>query len=235
MFDNSRSDRPEGRGHVAPTDPTPDADLRRRPRQRRSRDTVAFVLEAAAQLFAERGYDAATTNAVAERAGVSIGTLYQYFASKDGLLLGLLDQHLDDAEAVVAARFGDLPTGRPDAAAQALVSLTAELNTHHPQLARLLHEQASRMLRAAITAQLSAQLSAQFDTPGQPRSIATGRPRTELRTELCVRLVEYLVHATALDPPPGANRAEVLAEITTIATACLADNPPPRTRVGRGP
>lgn len=184
------------------------------------------MLEAAAQLFAERGYDATTTNAVADRAGVSIGTLYQYFADKDGLLLGLLDRHLDDAATLASARLHAVPPARADAAASALVQLVAEHNSHRPQLARLLHEQALRSpplqarlaeLRRTVAAHLASRLaSAGHATPDRPRSAAP------LQVDLCVRLVEHLVHATALDPPPGVNRADVLGEITAIAAGCLA-------------
>lgn len=66
---------------------------RRVPRQARARATASFVLDAAAQVFAERGY-AATTNEIAARAGVSIGSLYQYFADKDALLVALAERHL---------------------------------------------------------------------------------------------------------------------------------------------
>jgi AcrR family transcriptional regulator len=67
---------------------------RRIPRQRRASDTVAAIVEAAAQILEARGLPAFTTNAVAERAGVSIGTLYQYFADKNALLLALARQEM---------------------------------------------------------------------------------------------------------------------------------------------
>ena len=50
---------------------------RKRPRQERARRTVAAILEAAAQVFERQGYASGTTDAIAERAGVSIGSLYQ--------------------------------------------------------------------------------------------------------------------------------------------------------------
>jgi AcrR family transcriptional regulator len=68
---------------------------RRRPRQARSRATLDAILEATARILERRGVGAFTTNQVAERAGVSIGTLYQYFADKEAVLLAALRRELD--------------------------------------------------------------------------------------------------------------------------------------------
>lgn len=62
---------------------------RRVPKQARSRELVGRILTAAGELFAERGYAGTNTNLVAERAGVSIGSLYQFFADKDEMLAAL--------------------------------------------------------------------------------------------------------------------------------------------------
>ena len=67
---------------------------RRIPRQARAGETVALILEAAAQVLEAGGLAAFTTNAVAERAGVSIGTLYQYFADKKAILIALAQQEV---------------------------------------------------------------------------------------------------------------------------------------------
>jgi AcrR family transcriptional regulator len=67
-----------------------DIEPRKRPRQTRSVTTVAVILEAAAHILERDGLDALTTNAVAERAGVSIGSLYQYFPGKAALLAELI-------------------------------------------------------------------------------------------------------------------------------------------------
>ncbi|MGS4885009.1 TetR/AcrR family transcriptional regulator [Roseibium sp. MB-4] len=66
---------------------------RRRPKQQRSRLMVDFILEAASQVFDEEGYNGATTNMIAERAGISIGSLYQYFPNKGALILELRLAH----------------------------------------------------------------------------------------------------------------------------------------------
>ena len=75
----------------------PTENKRRIPRQARAAETVAAILEAAAQILESGGLGAFTTNSVAARAGVSIGTLYQYFTDKNAVLLGLARRELDAA------------------------------------------------------------------------------------------------------------------------------------------
>ena len=67
------------------------------PQQARAAQTVASILEASAQILEKGGLAAFTTNAVAERAGVSIGTLYQYFADKNALLMALAREEMEAA------------------------------------------------------------------------------------------------------------------------------------------
>ncbi len=84
---------------------------RKIPAQARSTATVEAIFEAAIQVLRRDGWDKLTTTRVATRAGVSVGTLYQYFPDKRALLSSLLDRHLrgvlDSLERVFAARRGD--------------------------------------------------------------------------------------------------------------------------------
>lgn len=73
-------------------------DPRKLPVQQRSKVTVKDILLAAAQVFETHGYAAGTTNRIAERAGVSIGTLYQYFPSKEAIAVALLERHIADTD-----------------------------------------------------------------------------------------------------------------------------------------
>ena len=68
---------------------------RRRPRQQRSQFTVEAIFQAVAQIVATHGEHGLTTNRIAEVAGVSVGSLYQYFPSKDAILQAMLDQHCE--------------------------------------------------------------------------------------------------------------------------------------------
>lgn len=68
---------------------------RKEPKQRRSKMTVEAILEATARVLVEEGYEKASTNRIAKVAGVSIGSLYQYFPGKEALVLALVQRHCD--------------------------------------------------------------------------------------------------------------------------------------------
>src|SRR6187551_3920376 len=75
--------------------------MRREPRQGRSRQTVHAVLGAVARVIRREGVDAVTTNRIAEAAGVSIGSLYQYFPNKKAIFSALHARHVEDVHQVI--------------------------------------------------------------------------------------------------------------------------------------
>lgn len=94
---------------------------RRIPRQARAAETVTTLLEAAAQILEAGGLAAFTTNAVAERAGVSIGTLYQYFVDKNALLLALARQEMTAALVEVGRALSGADDPTPASRVRAMV------------------------------------------------------------------------------------------------------------------
>ncbi|TPM37176.1 TetR/AcrR family transcriptional regulator [Mesorhizobium sp. B2-3-4] len=75
--------------------------MRKEPRQARSRATVETILEAGTRILSDEGWAGFTTNRVADLAGVSIGSLYQYFPDKLSLVDAIRRRHLDDCLAVM--------------------------------------------------------------------------------------------------------------------------------------
>jgi AcrR family transcriptional regulator len=74
---------------------------RKRPTQARATATVEAILLATSRLLAREGYDRLSTNRVAEEAGVSVGSLYQYFPSKEALVATLAERHRERTMALV--------------------------------------------------------------------------------------------------------------------------------------
>lgn len=103
-------------------------------------------MEAAAQVFDREGL-AATTNRIADRAGVSIGTLYQYFPRKQALLYELADRHITAVGRRFDAEFARIRAEPPswDEAVHTLVSALVELHSDRPRLHALMHAYAPRV------------------------------------------------------------------------------------------
>lgn len=93
---------------------------RRTPRQPRSEATVEAIFEATFQLLERDGAEALTTNHIAERAGVSVGTLYQYFGGKQAILAALAHRRAEAAR----ERIAQLVIDRPELGAVRLIVRT---------------------------------------------------------------------------------------------------------------
>ena len=94
---------------------------RRTPRQARAEETVTAIIEGAAQILETGGLAAFTTNAVAERAGVSIGTLYQYFADKQAIMRAIAERELKATLGKVATAMIRDDEAAPEARVRAIV------------------------------------------------------------------------------------------------------------------
>jgi len=186
---------------------------RKTPRQQRSRETVEAILEAAAQLFQRHGYAATTTNKIAERAGVSIGSLYQYFPNKDAILAALADHHLrDTAEEVIRT----LAAARRRAALPGLLAeLIRQVAAAHlgrPDLHRLLFDLAPRTPELAARFRRAERRIAQA-LAAELRHLNAGGPDPELNALLAVQGIAAHIHGVLLDVPgdPGGIEARLAA------------------------
>jgi AcrR family transcriptional regulator len=196
---------------------------RKRPLQRRSTETVDRILEAAAHIFDVEGYRATTTNHVAERAGVSIGSLYQYFPNKDSLLVALAERHVREAAVAYGERMLELRTTRPplDAVPRSLIELTVAMNDTS-RLHAILYSDGPR------TPELTAELDRLVDhlvaeVTWHLERTGNGGPDARLRAALVVSAVDAAVHEVVLRIPPGAGRAAAVDDLVTWVVHGLAD------------
>lgn len=113
------------------------------PVQKRSKATVDDILSAAAQVFEAHGYAAGTTNRIAERAGVSIGTVYQYFPSKEAIAVALLERHIADTDHRLHEWVGHMVAERHglSAALHDYVTGMLEMHSGRPRLQHILIEE----------------------------------------------------------------------------------------------
>jgi AcrR family transcriptional regulator len=169
--------------------------------QERSRLTVDVLIEATARVLVNEGYDRASTNKIAAVAGVSIGSLYQYFPSKEALVAAVIDRHMQEMLQVFREAMVKVAMRPVEVAARELVSVMIDAHRVNPKLHRVLREQVPRtgrlenieaMEREAYTL-VRAYLEAHRDEldvtdPG-------------LAAFVCVTAVEALTHAAVVRRP----------------------------------
>lgn len=109
--------------------------------QERSRATVAALVEATARILVREGFDKASTNRIAEVAGVSVGSLYQYFPSKEALVVAVAERHNRDIRRVVGDVLDKIDGLPLDQAVRKLVEVAIQAHRVDPQLHCVLAEQ----------------------------------------------------------------------------------------------
>lgn len=116
-----------------------DNSVRSIPRQSRSQQTVDLILDTAAELFVSVGYENATTNAIAEKAGISIGALYRYFPDKDAVLKALADRYHGQARLLFETLFvGDAKYLPLEILLDRLIDPFLEMYIQYPAYAHIL-------------------------------------------------------------------------------------------------
>jgi AcrR family transcriptional regulator len=115
--------------------------------QERSRSTVDALLEATTRILIKEGYDRASTNRIAEVAGVSIGSLYQYFPSKEALVAAVVERHSQELSNVTRNALLKVAARPIEVAAREFVSVAIEAHRVNPKLHGVLAEQIPRVGR----------------------------------------------------------------------------------------
>ena len=194
---------------------------RKRPRQERAKATVDSILEATARVLVKQGFDGLTTNAVASAAGVSIGSLYQYFPNKEALVSALLERHMEDMNVSVLAeltRVAHLPMAE---AARCVVELTIKAHAVDPALHQVLTEQVPRvgkLARLRDLDELCHRMVAGLLT-ARRNEIAIRDP--DMAAFILVSTIESVIHRAALLYPDRLRDPRLVDETTLLVTRYL--------------
>lgn len=169
--------------------------------QKRSRQTVDALLEATARVLVKEGYDRASTNRIAEVAGVSIGSLYQYFPGKEALVAAVIDRHMQETTQLARDALIQVAMQPVDKAIRELVKLGIDTHGIDPRLHRVLTEQVPRVGRLdsiqARDREAYALIEAYLDAHRDEIEVAD----TALAAFVCVTTVEALTHAAVIHRP----------------------------------
>jgi AcrR family transcriptional regulator len=120
-------------------------EVRKAPGQARSKETVNTILEASARILESEGLRGFNTNAIAAKAGVSVGSLYQYFPNKDAILLALIERFEDATQEAITAVLQS-GKGRPlKPSLKLFVRTLVGMHYRRPRLNRILEAEEDRL------------------------------------------------------------------------------------------
>jgi AcrR family transcriptional regulator len=194
---------------------------RKRPRQDRAKATVDSILEATARVLVKLGFDGLTTNAVAAAAGVSIGSLYQYFPNKEALVSALLEQHIEQMNTVVLAeltRVAKLPLAE---AARCVVELTIKAHAVDPALHQVMTEQVPRVGKLAKLRDLDELCHRMVAGLLAARRHEVAIRDPDMAAFIIVSAIESVIHRAALLYPQRLRDPRLVDETTLLVTRYL--------------
>jgi AcrR family transcriptional regulator len=209
------------------------ANPRKLPEQDRSRATVEAIVDAAARVLVKHGYDAFTTNRVAEKAGVSVGSLYQYFPNKDALLGELMRRHVEEIERGVQ----DMAELARTAPLAEVIRVGIEHNTRahmiDPALHRVLSEQVPRLGQLDWMTAFTERMESRVRGMLEARRAEIVVQDIDLAVYIVTRTVEAVVHNAVTDRSKDLASGALAEEVTRMLVGFLTGRAVPVKKTAR--
>lgn len=197
---------------------------RKRPTLERAKATVDVILRAAAHILRTQGWDALNTNAVAKRAGVSIGSLYQYFPSREALLVAIAEAHAEAGHRVLmeaVATAATQPRGLVETVRHYIRALVA-LHAVDPRLHRVLSEQVPKLKSGmSVVGRVSEQSAALVRGWLETQRAHFRDVDLDVATFVLVTAVESVTHLQVLPRPSKLDEAALVEELTQLVLGYL--------------
>jgi AcrR family transcriptional regulator len=194
--------------------------VRRRPKQRRARQTVEAVLDAVVRLLKRDGSQAITTNRIAEVAGVSIGSVYQYFPDKRAIFTALHQRHVDQIDRMVQTKLVEHAASSIEELVRAMVEAMVEAHATDPELYELLMTEVPH--RADGTRDFAVRLHGAFLLAISSRAHELKKRRDLDKVVFVVtHMVEALSHGAVLRRPARMSLKEAKEEAVRAVLAYL--------------
>ena len=166
--------------------------------QARSRATVDALVEATARILVKDGFDKASTNRIADAASVSVGSLYQYFPSKEALVAAVIARHQQEILQTVRGELAEAMRLPLEKAVRKLVAVAVKAHRVDPRLHRVLAEQIPRVGKLEDVGTFNRENYALFRTYLEKHRDELGVEDLELASFVCVTSIEALTHNAVL-------------------------------------
>ena len=193
---------------------------RRRPKQWRSHQTVEAILGAAVRVLKRDGSQAVTTNRIAEVAGVSIGSVYQYFPDKQAIFVALHRRHIEQIDRIVERKLIEHAASRLDELMEAMIDGMLEAHSADPELYEMMATEVPH--RAEGTQAFSVRLHGAFRLAFAARAKEFKKGRDpDAMAFVAANLVDALSHAALFRRPARMPLAAAKAEVARAVLACV--------------
>ncbi len=200
---------------------------RKGPKQQRSKVTVSAILDATVRVLEQEGSDAATTSRIAEVAGVSVGTLYQYFANRDAILDALQDREFERASEMMSRILARGAYATDREVARAVIHGLLELHGAAPTLHRLLVVEGLRVTDTARVQAFDMRIIALVRSFLNLAHARIRRKNLDAAAFVVYQCVRASMLACLLERPPGLDSETLVDEITDLVMRYLAADPVP--------
>ncbi len=185
-------------------------------------------MAATAQVLLKEGYEACTTNRVAKVAGVSIGSLYQYFPDKEALVLAVMERHLTQMREGLEAHLSSLGEVDLPTAVKEMVRAMLDAHRIQPRLHRVLVEQVPRIGALKRLHELSAQYEPILVAWLEAHRELVGVTSASTAAFVLVAAVEGVVTRALVDRPAWLDSGVLVEQISRLVLAYLAPPGPAR-------
>jgi AcrR family transcriptional regulator len=176
----------------------PPTEPRKTASQQRSRATVDALVEATARILVKEGFDKASTNRIAEVAGVSVGSLYQYFSCKEALVAEVMKRHQREIMQTVRDDLAGVLARPLEQAIRGIVAAAVKAHSVDPKLHRALAEQIPRVGKLERQEAFSRENYGLFRAFLEDHLSEIRVDDLELATYVCVTTIEALTHNAVL-------------------------------------
>jgi AcrR family transcriptional regulator len=191
---------------------------RKSPRQERSRATVEAILEAATDILVRQGAGRLTTNRIAERAGVNIASLYQYFPGKHAILAELRRRHGAERRAAIRQVLIEHRGDSLESTLRALVSMGVAAHAVNPALHRIFSQELPQLRYADISV-TDAALFDEFRA-WLTRS-STGITDRDLAMWIITTAADAVIHRAVVERPDDLANGSIADELVTLLARYL--------------
>jgi AcrR family transcriptional regulator len=205
---------------------------RKQATQARAVGTVDVILKATARILMKEGYDHASTNKIAAAAGVSIGSLYQYFPSKEALVAALAERHIQDMKAILREKVPRLLALPFEEAIEQVVRLMVEAHAVDPKLHKVLVEQVPRVGKLHEVEGMEREMIELTRAYLESKRAELDVEDLDLSAYIVVGMVESLTHAAVLTRPELLGEA-FIREVTRAVVRYLSPRARPLQSGGR--